>query len=63
MTILEYFDVEHTEHLRAFAYLRETDRWPEGFVPESTEFPMRWFEQLALQMADRWVQHRLSQEG
>ena len=63
MTILEFFDADNIEHLRAFAHLRETGRWPRGFIPEGTEFPLRWFEQLALQMADRWVQHRLSQEG
>lgn len=42
MTILEFFQVDNTEHLTAYLHLAATGAWPKGFIPEGTEFTHGW---------------------
>ncbi len=60
MNILDYFDVNDIDHIRAYRNLQETGMWPEGFIPEGTTFPpYAWQSSIAMMLADAWVSHAL----
>lgn len=56
MKIDEFFDAYNAEHIRAYIHLQETGRWPEGFIPEGTEFFPTWQVSLLNKMADCWIE-------
>jgi len=42
MNIVEWFNPESREHLRAYRHLERRGFWPEGFVPDGIEMPNVW---------------------
>ena len=68
MSIVEWFDPHSREHLEAWRFLSETGSWPEGFVPkvyggEFIEFPLLWNISILHKIAERWINHVLSEKG
>jgi hypothetical protein len=55
MDITKFFNPFCTEHMKAFKVLSTTGCWPEGFVPEGTEFPSTWVISLYGKIADAWL--------
>jgi len=56
MDILEYFDINNIEHLKAWEHLERQGCWPKGFSPENTEFEnMGWHSVLNSRMADAYI--------
>jgi len=40
--IVDWFDVNDLEHLKAFRELGNTGCWPVGFIPKGMQFPNGW---------------------
>jgi hypothetical protein len=57
MTINDWFDVYNAAHVSAYEHLQTTGVWPEGFIPEGTEFENGWISILHMQFTDAWVRH------
>ncbi len=64
MNILDFFDVNDIEHIRAYRNLQNTGMWPKGFIPEGTTFPpYAWQSSVASMLADAWVSLALDVPG
>ena len=61
MTILDWFDVNNIEHLKAYKHLQDTGTWPKGFIPEDNEFVALQTTILANRLAGRYVEEKLSE--
>jgi len=61
MTILDWFDMDNIEHLKAYKHLQDTGTWPKGFIPEDNEFVLLQTITLANRLADRYVEEKLSE--
>lgn len=59
MNIIEFFDEDDINHLKAYKHLLDTGMWPKGFVPEGTEFPPVWQILIANTLANAWLDHVL----
>lgn len=57
MTIVEFFDPEDTEHLKAYKHLEETGVWPEWFFEKlkGLEFSSAWYSSLAFKIARKFL--------
>ena len=42
MKLTQFFNVQSKEHMEAYKHLQEKGFWPEGFIPEGTEFEPGW---------------------
>jgi hypothetical protein len=62
MDILEFFDVNNIDHLKAFDFLSKQSHWPTGFIPKDVTFDksMGWHLLLESRMADKWIEYKLS---
>ena len=61
MTILDWFDIDNIEHLKAYKHLRATGCWPKDFLPKDiTTFESMWISRLSDRLADRYVEEKLS---
>jgi hypothetical protein len=63
VTILEFFNVYNVDHLKAYKYLSEHGRWPEGFIPENTRFQMFWQILLMAKMTNAWIAYNIQEFG
>ena len=59
MDILEWFDIDNTNHLKAYLHLEETGMWPEDFVPDDITFSTSWHIVIMSKMADAYVRIQL----
>ncbi len=59
MNLLKWFDPTNKEHIGAYYHLGHYGVWPEGFIPEDTEFPHMWQVLLAQKLADNWVKYMM----
>jgi hypothetical protein len=55
MTIVQWFDPENIQHIKAYKHLMVTGVWPEGFIPRGIEFPPTWQIELIGKMANLWI--------
>ena len=60
MNIMEWFDPENIDHLKAYKHLMDTGMWPEGFIPDNIEIPVSWNTHLVYKMANLWVMNKLN---
>lgn len=60
ISLLDWFNCDDPDHLRAWKYMEEGDSWPEDFLPENIVFPSMWRSSLRAEMADRWIAARLA---
>lgn len=60
--ITRWFDPTNTHHLRAWKFMKETARWPIGFIPDWTTFPPGWEYALTSVMAYRLVDQAIANE-
>jgi len=68
MTIIEWFQPNDVEHIRAYKHLMDTGIWPMEVVPkelywDTSFWPNCWQIGLAAKMADNWVSHILNLNG
>ena len=71
MNILDWFDPENIEHLKAYKYLQDTGVWPKGFLPEDVDnifisalepnILTVWRSHLANRLADRYIEQKLDE--
>lgn len=61
MNIVDWFDPDNIEHLKAYQHLAETGLWPKGFIPEDIKFPTSWCIMLNMRLASKYVESRLGQ--
>ena len=59
MTIIEWFDPNNIEHLRAFQQLNNTGVWPTGVAPTGIEFNHLWQVTLTAKLADAYLDLKL----
>lgn len=59
MNLLDWFDPDNIEHLKAYAELERTGIWPVGFIPEDIKFPTSWHMMLNSILASKYVELRL----
>jgi len=63
MSIVEYFDVQNIEHLKAYQHLQNTGSWPENFYDTMTELnidiPIGWSLLLTSKLADAYINLKL----
>lgn len=60
MTILDWFDIENIEHLKAYKHLQATGVWPKGFLPKDITFEPAWTIALSGRLADRFIKEKFS---
>jgi len=41
-SIIDWFDPKNEKHMKAFAVLEKTGKWPRQFIPGGLEFPRKW---------------------
>lgn len=58
--IIDFFDEDDINHLKAYKHLCDTGCWPENFVPEGTEFPTSWHFIIAYKLANAYLDHVLN---
>ena len=57
----QWFNVDDIDHLHAYHVLQNTGIWPVGFIPEGIYMEPGWQHILAFLLADRWIDHKLSE--
>lgn len=63
MNILEWFDPDNKEHIRAYSQMCNTGAWPEGFIDwDHIVFPRDWHTLLSFKLADNWVKYMLKRD-
>jgi len=55
MDIIEFFDIENKEHLKAYAELQNKGRWPKRFIPKGTTFRVQWSLTLLYKMTAAYM--------
>lgn len=64
MKIEDFFDPKKTDHIQAFYDLRVNGSWPEGFVPEGTDFSNPyWIVNINEKMANCWINQVLTEKN
>lgn len=58
--IVAWFNPYNRQHIRAYSNLRETGKWPDGFLPHDIEIPYGWQTKIAHKIADAWIDENLS---
>ena len=58
----EWFNPDDMDHLHAYHILQQTGMWPKGFKPENIYIEPGWQAILAFKLANRWIDHKLSEE-
>jgi len=62
MTIVDWFDPNSTEHVKAYHFLETAGFWPEGFLPKDIEIPSTWHFSILGKMAKCWMSHVLTEQ-
>ena len=57
--IVDWFDPENMDHLKAYLHLQKTGTWPEGFIPDNIIRGSGWAVTLMAKMTDRWLKLKL----
>ena len=60
MDVVEWFDVNNIEHLRAFSHVTKKGSWPEAFIPSDLEFPPGWNIAIAAKLASAYMEEKLN---
>jgi len=63
MTIVDFFDPNDIEHIKAYRHLELTGTWPEDFLPNSAEFFPGWQIAIEMKLASAYVNYMLVQES
>ncbi len=58
-SIVDWFDPNNIEHLKAYRELEHTGIWPKEFLPENILFTQVWHVGIACKLADCWLQEKL----
>jgi len=58
-SIIDFFDVQNEEHLKAYRVLQVTGAWPVDFLPEDVVVPPTWHHLLTCKMVEAWLAMRL----
>jgi len=59
MTIVEWFDVNSLDHLKAWVTLENTGMWPEDFIPKDIVFPTDfWHISIVYRLADAYMKSK-----
>lgn len=62
--ILEFFDINNIDHIKAYHKLLKTGLWPEGFIPSNVTFNVTaWMYDLAIEIANAYVETCLKGDG
>ena len=62
-SIVDVFDPDNIDHIRAYKVVMDTGMWPKGFIPDDVILGRAWAIFLADKIAERWVAHMLSGEN
>jgi len=55
-TIIEMFDPNNSNHIKAWIHLSNKGEWPKGFIPkDKVEFPPNWQVALVFKLAQAHV--------
>jgi len=63
MNIVDWFDCDNEEHLRAYVTLQNKGVWPHGFITSVIEFSDHWQVALMAKLANAYVDLMLSKDG
>lgn len=58
-SIVDWFDVNDTNHVGAYRHLQQTGVWERGFLPENIIFPVAWHAMIAFKLADAYMDEKL----
>lgn len=59
MDIVEWFDINNIEHLKAYRTLMVNGAWPLGFIPNDINFSPIWQLVLAYKLSNAYIDLRL----
>ena len=59
MNLLDWFDEDNIEHLKAYKHLMKTGLWPKDFIPEGITFPTNWCMMLNSKFASKYVELKI----
>jgi hypothetical protein len=60
LNIVDWFDVNNTEHLKAYKFLMDKGYWEKGFIPDDMIFPVSWSILVAGKLAEAYINLKLS---
>jgi hypothetical protein len=60
-SIVDFFDVNNVDHIKAYDTLEKTGMWPIGFISDDINFPNNWHILLTFKMTDAWIKLKLSE--
>lgn len=61
MDILDFFDVENTEHIKAFDHFLVESSWPKGFIPDNVTFNSNWTNVITAELASAYIDLKLKE--
>lgn len=61
MDIIDWFDPENLEHLRAYRHLQNFGSWPKGFLPDDIEIPVLWSTMIESKIVDFFIDEMLGE--
>ena len=59
MNLLDWFDPDNIEHLKAYKHLMKTGIWPKDFIPEDIKFPTNWHVVLMSIFTDKYIELKI----
>jgi hypothetical protein len=62
INVVNWFNPDDIEHLKAFRELNQTGMWPRGFIPEDVEVSGLWQVHIACILADRFIELQLQKQ-
>lgn len=63
INIGDWFDVNNTDHLKAWAHMEKTGFWPKDFIPTNINFTTNWHMLLMGRMASEYVNKTLAKSN
>ena len=62
MNIVDWFDPDNIEHLKAYRHLQNFGLWPGGFLPDDIEIPSLWSTLIKNKIVEFFIDEMLGEE-
>jgi hypothetical protein len=61
--LIDWFDIENPDHIKAYIHLQEKGYWPKDFFPENGTLPDHWHMKLQMKLSNGYVKKFKNETG